>query len=144
MATRDEMSMYGIYGREQEGYSIAGSSRHERLPQGGGVHNRHHSDGGGVLSSAIQGGRGMVSAKFSRLEVNSPSSMYSLMSLFVQRFRREETLDNGETQALISTPLLSMTISPTLLLENSSMIQAMILDHIWAAGQIDTRFLRTI
>jgi len=62
MATREEMNMYGIYAREQEGYSIAGSSRHERLPQGGGVHNRHHSDGGGVLSSAMRdGSRVMVS-----------------------------------------------------------------------------------
>jgi hypothetical protein len=68
MASREELSMYGVYGREHEGYSIAGSSRHERLPQGGGVHSRHHSDGGGVLSSAIEGGRGIVSAKFSRYE----------------------------------------------------------------------------
>jgi hypothetical protein len=61
MATREEMGMYGIHSREHEGYSIAGAGRHERLPQSGSVHSRHHSDGGGVLSSAIsQGGRSMV------------------------------------------------------------------------------------
>ena len=61
IATREEMNMYGIYAREQEGYSIAGAGRHERLPQAGGIHNRHHSDGGGVLSSAIsRENRGMV------------------------------------------------------------------------------------
>lgn len=62
IATREEMNMYGIYGREQEGYSIAGAGRHERLPQGSSVHNRHHSDGGGVLSSAMAyGNRDSVS-----------------------------------------------------------------------------------
>lgn len=85
MATREEINMFDLYGKDGGSYDGVGSGRHERMPQSFHSHSRHHSDGGGVLSSAVsQRDRNMVCASSSAFA--QTDAVYELTeSLLLQR-----------------------------------------------------------